>query len=150
MSYLGSSYYRGAHAALLVYSLANKETFSVLSQFILDIVMNAEGAKIFLCGNMADMVTPEQEVNQVTEGDLEQFMSQCENVFSGVYRVSCKDNTGLDDMFTDMARVLHRESRSRLTLRRDLLRPGDNSEELTDSDRSSKGRRDSTLMVLIL
>ncbi|CAG5136805.1 unnamed protein product [Candidula unifasciata] len=135
MSYLGSSYYRGAHAALLVYSLSNKDTFGVLSQFILDIVMNAEGAKIFLCGNMADAVNPEQESGQVTEADLEQFMSQCDDVFSGVYQVSCKDNNGLEEMFTDMARVLHRDSVSRLTLRRDLVRPGDT--ETANSEKSS-------------
>ncbi|BFZ13571.1 hypothetical protein BsWGS_16610 [Bradybaena similaris] len=124
MSFIGSSYYRGAHAALLCYSVNNKDTFTILSQYILDIVMNAEGAKIFLCGNMSDQLGPETSANAVMESDLEQFMSQCEDVLSGVYRVSCKDSTGLEDMFQDMARVLHQDSVSRMTLRRDLIIPG--------------------------
>uniref|UniRef100_A0A0B7AT60 Uncharacterized protein n=1 Tax=Arion vulgaris TaxID=1028688 RepID=A0A0B7AT60_9EUPU len=124
MSFIGSSYYRGAHAALLCYSVNNKDTFTILSQYILDIVMNAEGAKIFLCGNMSDQVPRDGGVNTVTDADLEQFMSQCEDVLSGVYRVSCKDCTGLEEMFRDMARVLHQDAVSRMTLRRDLIRPG--------------------------
>ena len=136
MSFIGSSYYRGAHACLLCYSVNNKDTFSILSQYILDIVMNAEGAKIFLCGNMADQTTgsgddvdtDDVDNNCVTEADLDVFMSQCQDVLSGVYRVSCKDSTGMEDMFKDMARVLHQNSLSRMSLRRDMIRPGDTPE----------------------
>ena len=131
MSFIGSSYYRGAHAALLCYSVNSRDSFTILSQYILDIVMNAEGAKIFLCGNMSDQVDAMSESelsNVVTDADLEQFTSQCEDVLSGVYRVSCKDGTGLQDMFEDMARFLHRNSMSKMTLRRDLVQPGSTPE----------------------
>ena len=124
MSFIGSSYYRGAHAALLCYNSNNKETFTILSQYILDIVMNAEGAKIFLCGNMADGEGKEK----VGEGDLDVFMSECEDVLSGVYTVSCKDNWGLQEMFEDMAKVLHTDAINRMTIRRDLIRPGETPE----------------------
>lgn len=139
MSFIGSSYYRGSHAALLCYSVNNKDSFTILSQYILDIVMNAEGAKIFLCGNMTDQVTAEGGANVVTDTDLEQFISQCEDVLSGVYHVSCKDSTGLEDMFQDMARVLHQDSMSRMTLRRDLIRPGDTPER--EANTGSEKRR---------
>ncbi|XP_025114791.1 ras-related protein Rab-35-like isoform X3 [Pomacea canaliculata] len=125
MSFIGSSYYRGAHAALLCYNSNNKETFTILSQYILDIVMNAEGAKIFLCGNMAD---GSEDKEKVDDGDLESFMTECEDVLSGVYSVSCKDNLGLDEMFEDMAKVLHTDSLNRMTIRRDLIRPGETPE----------------------
>ncbi|XP_076448898.1 ras-related protein Rab-35-like isoform X2 [Babylonia areolata] len=124
MSFIGSSYYRGAHAALLCYNSNNKETFTILSQYILDIVMNAEGAKIFLCGNMADG----DGKDPVEEADLDVFMSECEDVLSGVYNVSCKDNWGLAEMFQDMARVLHTDAMNRMTIRRDLIRPGETPE----------------------
>ncbi|GFO43361.1 ras-related protein rab-12 [Plakobranchus ocellatus] len=141
MSFIGSSYYRGAHAALLCYSVNNRDSFTILSQYILDIVMNAEGAKIFLCGNMSDQVdsaSDKDQSNVVTDSDLEQFMSQCEDVLSGVYRVSCKDGTGLQDMFQDMARFLHRNSMSKMTLRRDLVQPGSTPER---EDASGEKRR---------
>ena len=124
MSFIGSSYYRGAQAALLCYSVNNKETFTILSQYILDIVMNAEGAKIFLCGNMVDS----EGGDCVNETDIENFLQECGDVLSGVYKISCKDNVGILEMFKDMANVMHESSVSKMTLRKgltpDIIRPG--------------------------
>ncbi|KAH3778465.1 hypothetical protein DPMN_179924 [Dreissena polymorpha] len=128
MSFIGQSYYRGAHAALLCYSMTNKETFAILSQYILDIVMNAEGAKIFLCGNFADC----ESSDRVNETDIENFTRECGNVLSGSYQVSCKDRTGVTEMFTDMARVLHRENAKKMTLRNDLIRPGETPDQIEE------------------
>ncbi|KAK7505633.1 hypothetical protein BaRGS_00002904 [Batillaria attramentaria] len=136
MSFIGSSYYRGAHAALLCYNSSNKETFTILSQYILDIVMNAEGAKIFLCGNVADGGDGKEKVE---EADLDSFMSECGDVLSGVYTVSCKDNWGLDEMFQDMAKVLHMDAMSRMTIRRDLIRPGETPELDDEAHGKKKG-----------
>ena len=128
MSFIGQSYYRGAHAALLCYSINNKDTFSILSQYILDIVMNAEGAKIFLCGNFADC----ESEDKVNETDIENFTRECGNVLSGTYQVSCKDNGGVNEMFADMAKVLHQDSIKKMTLRKDfVIRPGETEEEET-------------------
>ena len=136
MSFIGSSYYRGAHAALLCYSIQNKETFTILSQYILDIVMNAEGAKIFLCGNMADC----EGENKVTEADMENFERECGDVLSGMYSISCKDNSGVTDMFRDMAKVLHQHAMGRMTLRRELnvIRPGETPELGQDNAEQKK------------
>lgn len=103
MSFIGSSYYRGADAALLCYSCEKRETFTILSQYILDVVMNAEGAKIFLCGNMGD----DESESAVTEADVENFKQECDGVLSGVYKVSIQDNKTILDMFEDIARVMH-------------------------------------------
>ncbi|XP_048253734.1 uncharacterized protein [Haliotis cracherodii] len=127
MSFIGSSYYRGAQAALLCYNVNNKDTFTILSQYILDIVMNAEGAKIFLCGNMADS---NGDSETVTESDFDAFMSECGDVLSAVYQVSCKDNVGIQEMFTDMAKILHEEAMSKMTIRRDYIRPGETPDNL--------------------
>lgn len=128
MSFIGQSYYRGANAALLCYSINKKETFSILSQYILDIVMNAEGAKIFLCGNFAD--NEEGEEDCVNETDIENFTRDCGNVLSGSYQVSCKDNVGVQEMFSDMAKVMHQDSVNRMTLQRDfVIKPGETPED---------------------
>lgn len=65
-----SSYYKFAEAAILVFSLDNPASFHALSQHLLDIVTYAENAKIFLCGNKADLV---QKVVQVTDNEIEAF-----------------------------------------------------------------------------
>lgn len=132
MSFIGSSYYRGANAALLCYSIKNRDTFTILSQYILDIVMNAEGAKIFLCGNMADA----EGEDMVNETDIENFTRECGNVLSGTYKISCKDNEGVTEMFRDMASVLHAEQIGRMTLRKSLnvIKPGETPENnMTDA-----------------
>lgn len=123
MSFIGSSYYRGAQAALLCYSIDNKDSFTILSQYILDIVMNAEGAKIFLCGNRSDC-SGDEENSIVTEADMENFIRECGDVLSGVYRISCRDNSGILEMFSDMAYVMHKDSLNRMTMRKEIIRPG--------------------------
>jgi len=65
-----SNYYKFAEAAILVFSLDNSASFHILSQHLLDIVTYAENAKIFLCGNKADL---ESSTPQVTDSDMESF-----------------------------------------------------------------------------
>ncbi|ESO90807.1 hypothetical protein LOTGIDRAFT_122732 [Lottia gigantea] len=133
MSFIGSSYYRGAQAALLCYSVNNKETFNILSQYILDIVMNAEGAKIFLCGNVMDCGDDKEKV---TEADVDRFTEECDNVLSGVYKVSCRDNIGINEMFKDITEKLHEMSVNKMTLRRDMvIRPGETPELTKDTSK---------------
>lgn len=57
-----SSYYKFAEGAILVFALDNASSFHALSQHLLDIVTYAENAKIFLCGNKADLCTKEPQV----------------------------------------------------------------------------------------
>ena len=91
--------------------------------------MNAEGAKIFLCGNFADC----ESEDKVNDSDIESFTRECGNVLSGSYQISCKDNAGVHEMFTDMARVLNEESvKKNMTLRKDfVIRPGETPHEET-------------------
>ena len=65
-------------------------------------------------------------------------MSECYQVLSGVYNVSCKDNWGLTEMFSDMAKVLHQDAMQRATIRRDLIRPGETP--VLEDDNSGKKR----------
>lgn len=65
-----SSYYKFAEAAILVFALDNPASFHVLSQHLLDIVTYAENAKIFLCGNKADL---QEDVPQITDSEIEAF-----------------------------------------------------------------------------
>ena len=104
---LSPSYYKGAHAALVCYSLADRESFDNLSQYIMEIVVNAEKAKIFLVGNKCDLASLSEDV---TEEDIEEFQMHCDILISSAYRVSCKTGEGVHEMFEDMARVLYDSS----------------------------------------
>ncbi len=107
-----SSYYKYSEAAILVFALDNPDSFHVLSQHLLDIVTYAENAKIFLCGNKADLTGRVA----VTDADMEAFCEQCHNLVSGVYKTSCKSGNGVSEMFADIAAQLAESNRSRIEL----------------------------------
>lgn len=107
-----SSYYKFAEAAILVFSFDNPDSFNILSQHLLDIVTYAENAKIFLCGNKIDL----KHQIFVSDSDIESFCEQCHNLISGVYKTSCKQAVGVDEMFADIAKNLVEHNRSRKEL----------------------------------
>lgn len=108
-----SSYYKFAEAAILVFSLDNPASFHTLSQHLLDIVTYAENAKIFLCGNKSDLLS---EPPQVTDTEIDAFCEQCQTLITNVYRISCKTNEGIEEMFVDIAYQLLQSNRSKLEL----------------------------------
>ena len=105
-----SSYYKFAEAAILVFSMDNINSFHSLSQHLVDITMYSETARIFLCGNKADL-NPE-----VSDEDIQQFCEQCHGLIQGVFKTSCKNNVGVEEMFNSIAQSLVESNRSRLEL----------------------------------
>lgn len=96
--FLFSIYY--LDAALLVFSLNSLESFHFISQHLLEILSLAENAKIFLVGNKSD-----KSLHEVSDSDIEMFMEQFPK-FEGLYKVSCKNNTGVKEMFNEIAEKL--------------------------------------------
>ena len=76
------------------------ESFHFISQHLLEILSLAENAKIFLVGNKSDK-TP----YEVSDSDIELFMEQFPK-FEGIYKVSCKNNSGVKEMFNEIAEKL--------------------------------------------
>ena len=101
---LSSSYFQGASAAVLCYSTTDRQSFNVVSQHILDIIMHSSTARIFLCGNKIDLAALPGE--QITDSDVHDFQIQCDAVLNGTYNISCKTGEGVKEMFTDIANVL--------------------------------------------
>lgn len=127
-----SSYYKFAEAAILVFDCNSDESFHLLSQHILEIVSYAENAKIFLCSNKSDLT------NMVSDEDIENFCQQCQIIQSPVFKTSCKNGTGVQEMFTEISRRLADTNRSRREL--SLLESGHSfqvqptqAEEVVDS-----------------
>lgn len=99
---LSASYFQSSSAAVLCYSRVDRESFSMLSQHILDIIMHSKTAKIFLCGNKCDLHSDDE----ITDADVESFSEQCDTVLSGIFTISCKTGHGLTDMFTAIVGTL--------------------------------------------
>lgn len=116
-----SSYYKFAEGAILVFALDNAASFHSLSQHLLDIVTYAENAKIFICGNKADLEGREPEV---TDADVEAFCEQCHSLISATYKTSCKTGEGIEEMFQDISRILVESNRSRMDLQASMEQHG--------------------------
>jgi len=110
-----SSYFKYADGAILVFSYDALDSFNALSQHMLEVLSNAEHAKIFLCGNKLDLI--ENGVGP-SEADVESFWEQSTTTEGGnvfrqqPYKVSCKNGLGVHAMFEDIARVLARTCRT--------------------------------------
>ena len=81
-----------------MFSLNSLESFHCLPQHLLEISL-AEITKIFLVGNKTDLPI------EVTDEDIEQFEEQFHK-FSGIYKISCKENEGVEEMFNDICEKL--------------------------------------------
>jgi small GTP-binding protein len=57
---LAPMYYRGSHAALIVYSIADRSSFDEIDTWIDDFRENTEQAAVFIVGNKADLVDARQ------------------------------------------------------------------------------------------
>lgn len=57
-----------------------------------------------------------KKILQVTDADIEDFIEQCQNLISGVYKISCKTGEGVHEMFVDIVTILTQSNRSRLEL----------------------------------
>ena len=64
-----------------------------------EILSLAENAEIFLIGNKCDLH------QELTDSDIELFLEQFPK-FDGVYKISCKTNEGIHEMFNDIAEKL--------------------------------------------
>ncbi|CAG2103346.1 unnamed protein product [Medioppia subpectinata] len=92
-----NSYYKFAEAALLVFSLDSLESFHCLSQHLIEILSLAENAKIFLVGNKNDL-----QPHEVLDSDIDLFVEQFPK-FNGIFKISCKTNDGIQQMWSEIA-----------------------------------------------
>ncbi|RWS05459.1 ras-related protein Rab-30-like protein 1 [Dinothrombium tinctorium] len=95
-----NSYYKFAAAAILMFSLASIDSFHCLPQHLLEILSLAENAKIILVGNKCDL-----QPHEVTDSDIDMFLEQFPK-FDGVYKISCKTNEGVSELFDEIAEQL--------------------------------------------
>ena len=106
---LSASYFQSASAAILCYAIDDRDSFNMISQHLLEIIMHSDTAKVFLCGSKKDLI--QHDEGEVTPTDVEDFKLQCDRVLSGFYRVSCKTGENVREMFDDIAFILSREAK---------------------------------------
>lgn len=93
-----NSYYRGSHAAVLVYSVDEPSSLHYLAHWIQDLEEYAPSAKKILVGNKKDLKS------QISTQTIEVFNNSNECNLSVL--LSAKTGEGVQDLFRDTAQLL--------------------------------------------
>ncbi|CAO3656561.1 unnamed protein product [Mucor hiemalis] len=98
-------YYRGAHAALLVYDITSQESFEELSSWIEELKRNmTEDLVIVVVANKLDLAQVRREVSY---DDAQQYITRLLGPETLLYEVSAKEDNGtIEEIFVHIARVL--------------------------------------------
>lgn len=98
---LTRNYYRNAHAAVFVYSVAEASSLHYLSQWIKDTQNFAPNAIRMLVGNKVDI-----EPMEIDELTSKSFAKAHE--FDLHFHISCKSNSGITEAFEQLGIALHK------------------------------------------
>lgn len=95
---LAPMYYRGAQAAILVYSIIDESTFSEIDYWASSLKENAgNSVTLYLVGNKSDL----EADRAVPE---EQGRSKAEKIGAQFFETSAMNGSGIDDLFTTLAK----------------------------------------------
>ena len=107
-------YYRGAHAALLVLDVTSQKSFELLKGYVVELLKMVETPILAIASNKADMevtITMIHEMSriciqsqrQVSQSEVEKFAHEHGAI---LFSTSAKTNLGVDELFTEIARLL--------------------------------------------
>ncbi|CAM6018592.1 unnamed protein product [Sphagnum balticum] len=103
---LGPIYYRDADAALLVYNLLCKDSFNRVQSWVKELrKMANKNIVLVIAGNKSDM----DKMQHVNVGDAERY---AESIGATHFVTSAKLNTGIDEVFLDVARRVLEQRKS--------------------------------------
>lgn len=102
---LAPMYYRNANAALCVYDITSRSSFTKAQDWIKELKKQApEGIVICLVGNKSDL----EETREVEEREVSQYIVQLNEEDNKVIAAECsaKSGDGIIEIFTKIARAL--------------------------------------------
>lgn len=94
-----SSYYRGAHAVIIVYDITNRSTFANVDRWLSEIKKySQDNVLIFLVGNKSDL-----KERKVSKEEGQDWADRHEVLF---FETSAKNGEHIDDLFNKLAECL--------------------------------------------
>jgi len=107
---LAPMYYRGAGAAVLVFDICNKITFDTLQNWVKELEGNGPpNIVLVVCGNKADLAD-----HRRVESDLAKEYATKVGAF--YMETSAKDNSKIDELFKEIAKLVPTETDSESTM----------------------------------
>lgn len=99
-----SSYYRGAHAIVIVYDVTDRESFASINYWIAEVKKYTDDdIPILLIGNKIDLDTSNYQTRKITEIEAKKYANSHRCMF---VETSAKDNTNIDECFTKIVSTL--------------------------------------------
>ena len=95
-----TSYYRGAHAVLMVFDLTNYESFKNIRDWLKELDRYNDSTEIILVGNKCDKI----DDIKVSDSEIKTF---CEEFGIEYISTSAKDGTNVDDVFYNLTRRVY-------------------------------------------
>lgn len=96
---LGSAFYRGADACILVFDVTQLESFSHLTSWMEEFTIQAGKRDCVLIGNKIDLA----EKRQVAQRTAQNWCQKNEDANIKYYETSAKDNSGVEEAFLAVA-----------------------------------------------
>ncbi|KAL1925455.1 uncharacterized protein VTP21DRAFT_338 [Calcarisporiella thermophila] len=97
-------YYRGAHAAILVYDITSEESFADMSTWTEELRKNmTDDLIIHVVGNKRDLATTRRAVPLAR---AQEYVSRVLGSEYAVHEVSAKDDEGVEEVFLEITREL--------------------------------------------
>jgi Ras-related protein Rab-1A len=107
---ISSTYYRGAHAILVVYDITNLESFNNVKKWLTEINKYArENVIVLLVGNKADLAASHPALRQVPTERAKQF---ADNLGINFIEASAKSGSFVDTVFLMMAHSVFSQMRN--------------------------------------
>eukprot|EP00742_Colponemidia_sp_Colp-10_P002257 GILJ01002411.1.p1 GENE.GILJ01002411.1~~GILJ01002411.1.p1 ORF type:complete len:202 (-),score=23.82 GILJ01002411.1:501-1106(-) len=97
---LAPMYYRGAAAAIVVYDITRKQSFSTLKTWVKELkTLGPENIVIAIAGNKSDLT----EHQEVAPADARAYAEEIGAIFK---ETSAKENRGVQELFVDITKLL--------------------------------------------
>lgn len=94
-------YYRHARAAIVCYSIIDRETFDTARHWISELLDTEEDCKIYLCGTKLDLVEEDSSRRAVTK---ENTRTLADDLSADFFETSSKTGENIDSLFSKIAK----------------------------------------------
>jgi Ras-related protein Rab-7A len=108
---LGSAFYRGADACMIIFDITSSDTFSHISSWLQEFVLQAGKKQMILVGNKADL----QDRRQVFNRGIQQWCAEHPNSDGSpmaYIETSAKNNLAVAEAFRNVAAAAYREKQA--------------------------------------
>uniref|UniRef100_T1J8R1 Uncharacterized protein n=1 Tax=Strigamia maritima TaxID=126957 RepID=T1J8R1_STRMM len=93
-------YYRGAAAAIVCFDLTDDSSFEKAQYWVIELLKNEEGCKIYLCGTKKDLIQHDHTLRKI---QIRKVSDYAQGLNAEVFETSSKTGLNVNDLFEKIA-----------------------------------------------